>query len=83
MLTAIRGIYRGGTIQLAEIPRNVDDDTPVSVTFLTPNSINLQERGIGEEQAAYLRARLATFVDDWDSLEMDIYNNYDAAKAGP
>lgn len=80
MLTAIQGIYRNGTIQLAEIPQNVSDDTVVIVTFLTSRNINLAERGIDAEQAADLRARLATFAQEWDSPEMDIYDNYDAAK---
>ena len=80
MLTAIQGIYRDGKIQLKEIPSNVEDDTPVIVTFLTSGNIDLAARGIDEKQAADLRARLATFAEEWDSPEMDIYNNYDAAK---
>jgi len=28
-----------------------------------------------------LRARLATFAEEWNAPEMDIYDNYDAAKA--
>ncbi len=43
--------------------------------------IDLRTRGIDEAQAADLRARLATFAEDWNSPEMDIYDNYDAAKA--
>lgn len=79
MLTTIQGIYRNGTIQLIEIPRDVDDETPVIVTFLT-GSVDLAARDIDEKQAADLRARLATFAEEWDSPEMDIYDNYDAAK---
>lgn len=81
MLTAIQGIYRDGKIQLTEIPRNVDDDTPVIVTFLTSGTVNLAARGIDEEQAADLRARLTTFAEEWDSPEMDVYDSYDAAKS--
>ncbi|MCB9430518.1 MAG: hypothetical protein H6668_00900 [Ardenticatenaceae bacterium] len=80
MLTAIQGIYRNGTIQLIEIPQNISDETPVIVTFLTSSDINLSERGINVKQAADLRARLATFAQEWESPEMDIYDNYDAAK---
>lgn len=80
MLTAIQGIYRDGKIQLKEIPSHVEDDTPVIVTFLTNGNIELAARGIDEKQAADLRARLATFAEEWDSPEMDIYDNYDAAK---
>jgi len=81
MLTAIQGIYRDGKIQLTEIPRNVDNDTPVIVTFLTSGTVSLAARGIDEEQAADLRARLTTFAEEWDSPEMDVYDNYDAAKS--
>jgi hypothetical protein len=81
MLTAIRGIYRDGRIELTEIPINVREETPVVVTFLEPGHIDLRARGIDEVQAADLRARLTTFVEDWESPEMNVYDNYDAAKA--
>lgn len=81
MLTTIQGVYRRGRIELAEVPQNVREETPVIVTFLSPALIDLRARGIDEAQAADLRARLATFVEDWDSPEMNIYDNYDAAKA--
>lgn len=81
MLTAIRGIYRGGKIELTETPINVREETPVVVTFLEPGYIDLRPRGIDEAQAADLRARLATFVEDWGSPEMSVYDDYDAAKA--
>lgn len=51
------------------------------MTFLEPGALDLRARGIDERQAANLRARLATFAEDWDSPEMDIYDSYDAAKA--
>jgi hypothetical protein len=70
MLTAIRGIYRDGKIELAEIPINVRAETPVVVTFLEPGYIDLRARGIDEAQAADLRARLATFVEDWESPDV-------------
>ena len=44
-------------------------------------SIDLRERGIDEAQAAEMRARLACFAEDWESPEMDIYDNYDEEKA--
>lgn len=81
MLTAIQGIYRDGKIQLTEVPQNVQDETPVIVTFLTSNTIDLSVLGIDEAQAADLRARLTSFAEEWDSPEMDIYDNYDAAKS--
>ncbi len=81
MLTAIQGVYRDGKVELAEIPVNVREETPVIVTFLTLGYVNLRARGVDETQAADLRARLATFAEDWNSPEMDIYDNYDAVKA--
>jgi hypothetical protein len=81
MLTTIQGVYRSGRIELAQVPRDVREDTPVIVTFLTSAPIDLRSRGINETQAADLRARLAAFAEDWDSPEMDIYDDYDAAKA--
>jgi hypothetical protein len=81
MLKTIEGIYRNGKIELSEVPSDVRDETHVIVTFLEPKLIDLRARGINEEKAAELRARLATFAEDWDSPEMDIYDDYDAAKA--
>jgi hypothetical protein len=80
MLTTIRGTYRAGKIELAGTPPGIPEDTPVIVTFLDSAPIDLTTRGIGEKQAADLRGRLATFTEDWDSLEMDVYDHYDAAK---
>jgi predicted DNA-binding antitoxin AbrB/MazE fold protein len=42
---------------------------------------SLAVRGIGEEEAAELRARLESFAEDWESEEMRIYDDYDAAKS--
>ncbi len=43
---------------------------------MTPNSghIDLRELGIDEILAAELRAGFATFAEDWDAPEMDIYD---------
>ncbi len=81
MLKTLEGIYRGGKIELPEAPRDVREGTPVIVTFLTPNLIDLRARGIDEAQAADLRSRLATFAEDWDSPEMSIYDNHNGSKA--
>jgi len=81
MLKTIEGVYRDGKIELAEIPGDVREETRVLVTFLAPDGIDLRARGIDEAHAADLRTRLATFAEDWDSPEMDIYDNYDAAPA--
>ena len=81
MLKTIEGLYRKGNIELAEEPSDVRDETRVLVTFLEPKVIDLRARGVDEAQAAGLRARLATFAEDWESPDMDIYDDYDAAKA--
>ena len=81
VLKTIEGIYRNGKIELAEMPADVLDEARVIVTFLESKLIYLRSRGIDEAQAAELRARLATFAEDWDSSEMNIYDDYDAAHA--
>jgi hypothetical protein len=82
MLTAVQGVYRRGRVELVKAPSNLREDTPVLVTFLEPGSIDLRAQGIGEAQAADLRSRFATFVEDWSNPEMDVYDNYDLVKAG-
>ena len=81
MLTSVTGVYRNGQVILTEQPQNLPEEAQVIVTFLTPSVIDLAARGIDEAQAADLRARLGTFAAEWDNPEMDIYNDYDAAKA--
>ena len=81
MSTTIEGIYRNGKIELSETPRDMSEGTRVVVTFLRPGSVDLREHGIDKAQAAELRARLACFAEDWESPEMDIYDNYDEEKA--
>jgi len=81
MLRAIEGIYRNGKVELTEVPSNARDETRVLVTFLEPQSIGIRTRGINGAHAAELRARLATFAEYWDSPEMAVYDDYDAAKA--
>ena len=81
MLTTIEGVYRDGQIELAEMPSDVREGTPVIVMFLSSSYIDLQACGIDEAQAADLRSRLATFAEDWESPEMSLYDNYDAVKA--
>jgi len=38
-------------------------------------------RGKYAKQSAEMRARLASFAEDWENLEMDVYDNYDEEKA--
>lgn len=82
MLSSIEGIYRDGKIKLVEMPTNIRNNTRVIVTFLKGSDrIDLRARGIDEVQAADLRGRLSTFVEDWESPEMDIYDDYDKSKS--
>ena len=80
MFKTIEGIYRDGKVELTEIPGDIPDPSRVMVTFLEPHLVDLKSRGIEPEQAADLRARLATFAEEWESPEMDIYDDYAAAQ---
>jgi len=81
MMTSIQGVFREGKIELAERLANVSDGTPVIVTFLSNGATDLAAHGISPAQAAELRARLASFAEDWESPEMSAYDNYHAAKS--
>ena len=78
--TTIEDIYRDGKVELSETPSDMCEGTPVIVTFLPVSAIDLQERGIDEAQAADIRARLASFAEDWENPEMNAYDNYDDTK---
>lgn len=71
MLKSVEGIYRAGKVELLETPEGVQE-SPVVVTFLTTG--DLRERGIDESHAAYLRARLKVFAEDWDRPDMEDYD---------
>lgn len=73
MLKSIEGVYRQGKIELIETPP-ANLEGKVIVTFLSPSSVDLAQRGIDENQAADLRQRLKPFADDWDRPEMDVYD---------
>lgn len=73
MLSSVEGVFRDGKVELVE-PAPVNAGGRVIVTFLD-GSVDLGERGIDKAQAADLRRRLATFADDWDSPEMDEYDD--------
>ena len=47
----------------------------------TRQVISLEKYGIDSAQAAELRASLASFSEDWNQPEMDVYDDYDAARA--
>lgn len=41
----------------------------------------LKEYGINPAQAAKLRASLASFADEWNQPQMDVYDDYEAVKS--
>lgn len=74
MVRSVEGVYRNGKVELLEDPPQVQD-ARVIVTFLLPSGpIDLAERGISPAQAGDLRRRLASFAEDWDRPDMDIYD---------
>ena len=48
---------------------------------LDADEVDLESQGINQAQAQVLQSNLTTFSEDWDSPEMSLYDNYDAAKA--
>ena len=81
MLKSIEGIYRQGKVELAKPPTDVKDNTLVIVTFLDSSAIDLELHGMNQAKAADLRSRLEAFAEEWESPEMDVYDDYDSAKA--
>ena len=69
----VEGIYRDGKVELLETPADIDEARVIK-TFLPEGAVNLPEREMDETQAASLRARLRTFVDDWERPEMGAYD---------
>ncbi len=80
MLT-VEGTYKNGRVELSNAPPAEIKQARVIVTFLEPEEVDLKARGVNEEQAAELRARLSTFAEDWERPEMDAYDDYDRHKA--
>jgi hypothetical protein len=80
MLTSVEGVYRDGKIELSEPPGDeVREEMRVIVTFVEPrDGVALPMRGIDQVQAEKLRESLSTFAEDWESPEMEVYDDYDA-----
>jgi len=75
MFKSVQGVYRNGTVELIE-PAPEGAAGAVIVTFLSApgGEVDLAARGIDPAQAADLRRRLATFAEDWQRPEMDVYD---------
>jgi len=80
MFKSVEGVYRDGKIELTERPEDVRDKTRVIMTFLETSHIDLRACGLDAAQAIALREQLGNFVEEWDSPDMELYDNYDAAK---
>jgi hypothetical protein len=74
MVINIEGIYRNGQVELTEKPTDIYDGMRAMVTFVSPNG------EVNKLEFESVRRNLATFASDWDSPEMSVYDNYDAAK---
>jgi hypothetical protein len=61
--------------------KTMKNDRPELPMSIASNSISLATQGIDPEQAEILRTNLTTFSEDWNSPEMSIYDDYDAANA--
>lgn len=66
-----------------ELPRLTPDDRRAVQQRLAEiasqdSVVALHDRGIGESQAADLRARLKTFAEDWERPEASIYDEIPA-----
>jgi hypothetical protein len=73
MLRAVEGHYRDGKIELS-IPVPPSFEGKVIVTFLQSGGIDLAELGISEAEAAEIRGRMSSFIEDWERPEMDVYD---------
>ena len=74
MLKSVEAIFRNGKVEFLEPPPQ-SGETRVLVTFLADSGgIDLRTRGISESQAAHLRGRLGSIAEDWNSPEMDVYD---------
>jgi hypothetical protein len=59
------------------------EGTRVIVTFIDLGDIDLEPQDITQTQTEALRNNLVTSEEDWESPEMSVYANYDAAKSSP
>ena len=76
MLKSVEGVFREGKVELLEPPPDLKE-TRVIITFLSKEGpVNLRARGISEQQAAEMRWGFGAGAEDWDSPDMDIYNDY-------
>jgi hypothetical protein len=80
---AYKGTVKNGVVVLPPDAKLADGTTVhiEPVNGEESGGVGLRSRGIDQARAVELRARLGAFAEEWDSPEMDLYDNYDAAKA--
>ena len=61
--------------------KEISDVEETVRTTTYEQGVSLSGHGISPAQAAELRASFATFAGEWERPEMDVYDDYDAAKA--
>ena len=81
MQTIAHGVFRNGRVEFPELPEGVPDETDAVVTFVSKDATELERLGITRGQAEEFRFGLGAGIEDWNSPEMDIYNDYDRYKA--
>jgi hypothetical protein len=82
MVKSVEGIYRNGRVEVVE-PLAEAEGSRVIVTWNRPGEpVDLRERGTDESQAVDLRRRLAPFAEDWDRLEMAVYDELPPRRPG-
>ena len=75
MLKSVEGVYRDGRVELSEsFPEGTTGRVIVTFVSSPGTAVDLAARGVGPEQAANLRSRLAAFAEDWQRPEMDAYD---------
>ena len=73
-MKSVEGVYRNGKVELLEPIAGAEGSRVIVTWVKSATSVDLRERGINESQAADLRRRLTSFAEDWESPEMDVYD---------
>ena len=73
MYKTIPGTFRAGLVHLAEFPRDLPE-SPVLVTFLSPDAQQPGTPALTPEQTAELRGKLAAWEADWNAPGMEAYD---------
>jgi len=65
-------LREGADASLQEARRHGNDDSS-DVEAVSTSGLTIRDLGWPHEQAEHVRARLASFAEDWDAPEMDVY----------